>query len=158
MLMLLRHGKSDWNESGTDHQRPLAPRGVKASRRIGRFIANGDLAPQLTVSSTALRARSTAELVIEEGGFDCPLELTDALYEASVDDALGVIRAVPDNVSRLLVAGHEPTTSMLAATLIGGGRLRVVTATLVGLEVHLPWSRLAAGFAELRFLVPPRLL
>lgn len=156
--MLLRHGKSDWSESGPDHARPLAPRGVKASRRIGRFLAEGDLAPGLVISSTARRARGTAELVIEAGGFDCRLDLTDALYEASVEDALAVIRAAPGSVSRLLVAGHEPTTSMLASSLIGGGRLRVVTAALVGLELYTPWSELSAGMAELRFFVPPRLL
>lgn len=121
-------------------------------------MADAGLEPDLVISSTALRARTTAELVLEAGGFDAPLELTDALYEASVGGALEVVRRVPDDVSTLLVAGHEPTTSMLASALIGGGRLRVVTATLVGLEVFTPWSELKEGFAELRLLLPPRLL
>ncbi|MEM1181423.1 MAG: hypothetical protein AAGM22_23975, partial [Acidobacteriota bacterium] len=69
-----------------------------------------------------------------------------------------VIHATDESVERLLVAGHEPTTSSLASTLMGGGHLRVVTATLVGLAFYGPWSELGAGSAELRFLIPPRLL
>lgn len=165
MLMLLRHGKSDWSHAegsqwneGDDHRRPLAPRGIKAARRIGQFIAGADLGPDRVLSSTAVRARTTAELVIAAGAFDCDLKLHDELYEASIADALAVIQATEASVERLLVAGHEPTTSMLAAALMGGGRLRVVTAALVGLEFYGPWQDLRAGAAELRFLIPPRLL
>ncbi|MEM1182109.1 MAG: histidine phosphatase family protein [Acidobacteriota bacterium] len=165
MLMLLRHGKSDWSASedsgwvpGADHRRPLAPRGIKAAKRIGRFIASADIKPDRILSSTATRARSTAELAIEAGDFAGELTLHDELYEASVADALAVIHATDESVERLLVAGHEPTTSSRASTRMGGGHRRVDTATLVGLAFYGPWNELGAGSAELRFLIPPRLL
>ena len=38
-LLLMRHGKSDWNKPGQDDsQRPLAPRGHRAALRIAAWI------------------------------------------------------------------------------------------------------------------------
>ena len=38
-LILLRHGKSDWKDDElVDHERPLAKRGRKAARAVGRFL------------------------------------------------------------------------------------------------------------------------
>ncbi|MEO1085843.1 MAG: histidine phosphatase family protein, partial [Acidobacteriota bacterium] len=118
MLMLIRHGKSDWSKTegsddsgwvpGADHSRPLAPRGIKAAKRMGRFIADAGLSPDRILSSTAVRARTTAELAIEAGGLTGALTLHDELYEASVAYALGVIHGTDESVERLLVAGHEP--------------------------------------------------
>ena len=64
-VILFRHGKSDWNASyGSDHERPLSKRGVHAAMRMGRFLAEKNQIPDLVISSTALRAQSTAKLAI----------------------------------------------------------------------------------------------
>ena len=80
-LMLLSHGKSDWGaETGSDHERTLAPRGVKAAQMMGRMMSASDLTPDLVVSSSAVRALSTARLAAEAGEWSCPLEVTRDLY------------------------------------------------------------------------------
>ena len=39
-LLVFRHGKSDWDaDYGVDFERPLALRGQKAARTMGRFLA-----------------------------------------------------------------------------------------------------------------------
>jgi phosphohistidine phosphatase len=38
-LLIMRHGKSDWEGGVADHERPLAPRGVRAAQSMGRFLA-----------------------------------------------------------------------------------------------------------------------
>jgi phosphohistidine phosphatase len=39
-LLLVRHAKSAWGDpSLTDHDRPLAPRGEKAVRRLRQYLA-----------------------------------------------------------------------------------------------------------------------
>ena len=63
VLLIMRHAKSDWSVGGmTDHERPLAPRGVEAAGAMGRFLARCGQAPELVFTSTAERARATAEL------------------------------------------------------------------------------------------------
>lgn len=159
-LYLLRHGKSDWQAPfEEDHDRPLAPRGRRAAELIGRFLQRLDEAPGLVLSSTALRARTTAELAARAAGWEAPLELSPRLYEATPQAVLETLHARAQDTAPLLVVGHEPTISALAALVTGGGRLRMPTAALASIRFDgAAWSEVAAGTGTLDWLVTPKLL
>ena len=159
-LYLLRHGKSDWNaESFSDHDRPLAPRGRRGARRMGRFLSDLAEQPDAVVSSTALRARATAELAAEEGAWTCPIRLTEDLYLPAPGALLAQARAQDRAVNRLLLVGHEPTWSEAVARFAGGGQVRMVTAALARLDFSVTdWSRVDFGQATLAWMITPKLL
>ena len=48
-LLLLRHAKSDWPTGVPDRERPLARRGEKAAKAVGRFLAANDLVPDQVI-------------------------------------------------------------------------------------------------------------
>ena len=158
--MVMRHAKSDWGVGfSDDHERPLAPRGVKASRRMGRFIADAGVTPELVVSSTAVRALTTAELAAEAGEWGCPITTDPQLYASDPETVLDVVGTTDPAIERLLIAGHEPTWSGLVAWLIGGGRVRMPTAAVACLDMPRGgWADLASGTCELRWLVTPKML
>ena len=53
-LLVLRHGKSDWDaDYGVDADRPLAERGRRAARTIGRHLAEVGPEPTLALTSPA---------------------------------------------------------------------------------------------------------
>ncbi len=158
-LLLLRHGKSDWDAAyGADWERPLSARGERSAAAIGRFVALTHQVPDRIFSSPAVRARTTAELAREAGAWDCPLEVHDDLYGASAGSALAVIQRAPAEVKVLLVAGHEPTTSQLVR-LLTDGHAQVKTATLVAIDVPAGnWSAVSPGFGSLAWMINPRLL
>jgi phosphohistidine phosphatase len=61
-LYLLRHAKSSWKEAGlADHDRPLARRGRRAAKAIGRHLREQRVEPELVLCSTARRTRETLE-------------------------------------------------------------------------------------------------
>lgn len=159
-LLVMRHAKSDWGSpSGDDHDRPLAARGVKAARRIGSFLTSAGSVPQLVLSSTAVRARTTAELAVESGGWECPVVTVADFYASDPERVLDVVRETADDVERVLIAGHEPTWSTLVAWLIGGGRVRMPTAAVACLDLRNPeWTSLDSKSCELRWLVTPKAL
>ena len=159
-LLVMRHAKSDWGAAfGDDHERPLARRGVKAARRMGRFLADAGAAPQLVISSTAVRALTTAELAAEAGDWGCPIITTRDLYASDAESVLERVGETEAGVERLLIAGHEPTWSTLVTWLIGGGRVRMPTAAVACLDLpHGEWVDLAPGTCELRWLMTPRML
>ncbi len=159
-LLILRHGKSDWEAPhGEDHARPLAPRGVKAAARMGRFLRAADLVPDLVLTSTAARALATATRARDSGRWDCELALRRELYAAAPETILAEIATVPAAVERLLVVGHEPGLSQLVSRLVGGGRLRFPTAALAAVELAVEgWAAVPPGSGELLWLVTPRLL
>lgn len=159
-VLLFRHGKSDWSvEYGRDHERPLNPRGIGAAERMGLFLAALGQTPDHVVSSTAVRASETVRLARGAGEWPCEVELAAELYEASVEDALNVIRRCDPAQDSLLLAGHEPTLSLLGGMLIGNAWLKFPTAALARIDCDAPaWSEVSAGRGRLAWLVTPKLL
>lgn len=159
-VLLFRHGKSDWNqEYDADRDRPLNARGTAAAGRMGLYLAELGQVPDLAISSTALRARETVRLAREAGGWPCEIELTPELYEASVDDVLGLIRRCDEAHSSVLLAGHEPTLSLLGGTLIGNAWLKFPTAAMARIDCDVSrWMEISAGRGRLAWLVTPKLL
>lgn len=92
-LLMLRHAKSDWRvEYGRDDlHRPLAKRGKRAARTIGRFLVVTGQGPERALVSPALRATQTVELAMTAGNWECQVVICDGLY-GDVDDVLDAIR------------------------------------------------------------------
>jgi phosphohistidine phosphatase len=113
-LLVMRHAESDGGASfGSDHERPLAGRGIEAARRMGRFVTTSGTVPDLVLSSTAVRALTTIELAAEAGEWDCEIVTSPDLYASAPERVLEVIGEIDNVVDRLLIAGHEPTWSSL---------------------------------------------
>ncbi|MBD2258670.1 histidine phosphatase family protein [Pseudanabaena sp. FACHB-2040] len=158
-LILFRHGKSDWAaEFQRDHERPVAKRGIKAAKAMGKLLAAAGQVPDSIVSSSAVRAKTTAELAAEAGGWGCPLRVTDQLYEATPEEVMTVIQQEPDTTRTLMLVGHEPTWSELTGRLIGSGRVLFPTAAMVRIDFELSsWEQIAFGLGQLVWLIPPKL-
>lgn len=115
--------------------------------------------PDLILSSTAVRALTTAELALEAGGWDCKVVTNPDLYASDPDRVIEVIHGIENRVDRLLIAGHEPTWSTLVTWLIGGGRVRMPTAAVACLDLpHGDWIDLAPATCEMRWLITPKAL
>lgn len=155
-LLILRHAKSDWNaDHGSDHDRPLNQRGLEAARQVGLTVVELDLVPDLVLSSTATRARLTAELAIEEGGWETQFVLEPDLYHTGVDGVLEVIAVSPD-VDRVMVVGHQPTWGSLVYTLTGVPT-EMKTATLAVVELPISnWSEVRNASGKLVEVRHPR--
>lgn len=157
-LILFRHGKSDWDANyATDHERPLASRGKEAARTMGRVLTNMGQIPDLAISSSALRARDTLQLAARAGRWKCPMRIESALYESTPNDIVHWISQIEDSPSMLLLTGHEPTWSALAAKLIGGGLIRVPTGAMLRIDFDIDgWQHIGKEKGELRWLLPPK--
>ena len=119
-LILLRHAKSDWDdETLSDHDRPLAARGIRDAPRMGLLLAEKQLIPDLIISSTACRARTTAHAVAESGGFDARLMETESLYHSSPGQIISVLNREASDESCVMLVGHNPGMEMLASSLAG---------------------------------------
>lgn len=158
-LHLLRHAKSSWTDPALDdHERPLAPRGRKAAKRLRRYTAEHDVRPRLVLCSTAVRALDTLERVLP--GLGEPEVVTDdALYHASAGQLLARLRALPAGLAEVMIVGHNPALEDLLRALTGADALTLPTGALATLEADVgDWHGLVAGSALLRRLVLPRSL
>jgi phosphohistidine phosphatase len=160
---LLRHAKSSWKESGlADHDRPLAPRGWKATKPLREHLRREAVAPAVVLCSSARRARETLEGIAPALAKDVPVRIERELYTASAQRLLERLRALDDELDSVLVIGHNPALEQLALTLSGGGepldalRRKYPTGALATLEFAGSWSELASGSAELTDFVTPK--
>jgi phosphohistidine phosphatase len=155
-LLLLRHGKSDWDAAhASDHDRPLAPRGVRSARIMGRLVTREGLVPDRVIASTATRAARTAELAEAAGGWGRPVDLDRRLYDAGPAGVLGVAAEVT-GADRLLLVGHQPTWSLLVRRLTGQ-YLDLRTAGLAVIELPVDdWSGIESATGTLVAAHHPR--
>src|SRR5258708_16699762 len=65
-LVLLRHAKSAYPDGVADHDRPLAPRGIKEAGLAGDWLRANLPAVDAVLCSTATRARETLARVAVE--------------------------------------------------------------------------------------------
>jgi phosphohistidine phosphatase len=164
MLYVLRHAKSSWDDPTlADHDRPLAPRGVRAAPLIGDHLRQVDVAPRLVLCSSSRRTRQTLDLLGDVLAPEGEVRIEDDLYDATASTLLARLRTVPDTVSSAMVIGHNPASQQLVLMLAaeGGARAQVArkfpTAALATLRAAVDhWADLDIGCAELTGFVRPK--
>lgn len=117
-LVLVRHAKSDWGSpSLADHDRPLNARGMRDAPALAARLAGTGLRLDALLTSTALRARTTA------GFFGAALGLEpepdEDLYGAPAATLLR--SAAARGVTAVMIVAHDPGMTVLAERLSGGG-------------------------------------
>jgi phosphohistidine phosphatase len=117
-LLILRHAKSSWKKPDLpDHDRPLNKRGKKEAPKVGQYLKEKDLVPDLILCSTARRAMETAQAVADACGFEGKLEYHQDLYLSEPSIYLDILRCLPDEARRVMVVGHNPDVEELLTML-----------------------------------------
>jgi phosphohistidine phosphatase len=122
-LMLLRHGSPvPFESAASDLARPLNPRGREEAARMGAYLGEEHLIPDLAVVSPARRAREAWDKVGLRLGA-VPVRSEPQLFGASADTLLRIVCATQAGVRTLLLIGHNPGFLDLAKRLAVAGDL-----------------------------------
>ena len=90
-ITLFRHAKAETPSSQQDDfSRVLNARGRRNADRMGRFIAENALVPELVIVSCAARTRETHEIAAHHWP-DTPVIWSDCIYEASATTVIAAI-------------------------------------------------------------------
>ena len=161
-LVLLRHAKAERENGLGDAERPLAARGRRQATSLGPLLAEQVGAVDVALVSGALRTTETYKLLAATWPGAPESDVRDELYLAGPRDVLEVLAELPDDVTRVLVVGHEPTMSSLAH-LVNGERSTLADMVVHGmgtgnaavLEVPVAWGELDRSTARLVAVVRP---
>lgn len=153
-LILIRHAKSDWGDPTlSDHDRPLNDRGVRNAPMMAQRLLDSGIAPQRIISSTATRARTTAEAF--GGALGLEVELDEELYLASASTLLS--KAVASGSASLVLVAHDPGISDLAWRLSDGGIDHMPTCAVARFRWDVDeWSEATSRAADSWTLDTPR--
>jgi len=143
ILTIVRHAKSSWGNPGLqDHERPLNSRGKRDAPAMGRRLAEAGICPGQIIASPAVRAWTTATIIIEALGIEPNVaQQESSLYLASIDDMLDVIVAQNNSVDSLMIVAHNPGLTDFANYLSPGLTNNLPTAGVVSVTIDQDnWS------------------
>ena len=140
-----------------DDLRPLTPDGIKRFRQAARGLASL-VHPQVIMTSPLLRARQTAEILMDTLGL-AKLHFSDALASG---DHPTLLRDVVDLEARsVMLVGHEPHLSALLSYLVSGDAGTVSSLMKKGSAALLSTDgegEVAPGRCSLQWLLQPAVL
>jgi phosphohistidine phosphatase len=166
-LLLLRHCKAAREAGGGDKDRPLTKRGREDAARLGLYLRDQKLIPNLAVASDARRTRETLGCVAEAMKAHCKIIYDPDLYLAEDSTLKYEMHKAPDVVQTMLVVAHNPGVAEFALRMAGSGdqaaRLRMEmkypTGGLTVLDFATSaWSSIQWGDGTLDRFVTPSML
>ena len=146
-LTLLRHAKTEAQHSGQeDWDRMLEPRGQKDAPEMARRLRERKLKPDLTITSPAVRALTTAQIFMRELHLPASkLQQDERLYLASPKVLKEVICELGGTVPHLMIVGHNPGLTEFADKVSAERDVdNMPTCAIYTLEFEIKdWSELA---------------
>ena len=155
-LFLLRHAKSSWkDETVPDVERPLNSRGRKNSDTIGEILKQKKVSPELILSSTAVRARETIDIILRSARLRGEVRYDERIYEGTVDRLLEVVTQIEKGMQSAMIVGHNPGLENLLSALTTE-KETMPTAALAKITFKVSnWTDTIKG-GSLEWVITPR--
>ena len=156
-LYLARHAKSDWGQAGySDHDRPLNERGLSDAKAMAQHLVALEIRPDSIISSTALRALTTAKIYADQIlNMSPPLKL-EAIYQADEIELLSIIKDLANGINSIILVGHNPTISLLV-DFLSGQSVNMSAGSIAELQIDDDaWQNLDRNGSQLLRMLSPK--
>ena len=158
-IIIFRHGSANTAARyERDYDRTLTPRGIKDAEKMGRYLLEKNIKPDLVLSSSAIRAKKTAETAHTAGNWKSKFFLEPKIYGGSPYFLLDLIKQQDDNCNSICLVGHEPNFSSFIIKAINASTyINFSTATMAKIDFDIKdWSRIDFGIGTLDWLTHPK--
>ena len=157
-IFLLRHAKSDWSTLGQqDFERPLVKRGINDALLISQYIQDKKHSVDAVFCSSAVRTKETFDLCAHSFNFSIEkATYLDQLYFGSVDKAIKLIKGLNNNLSSVLLVGHNPAMHILLEEITGKTIDSFSTCALAQICIENSWKDLSLKNCELKSFIRPK--
>jgi phosphohistidine phosphatase len=157
VLFLLRHAKAVSGSDGLrDLDRSLTDEGHRQAKRIGKYLKEQNVGFDLVLSSTALRARDTTQLVLTAAEWMAEVRYDQRIYDANRQQLLRMVSEIERDKSKVLLVGHNPGLEELLQRLTGRFE-PMSTGTLARIALGgSEWKDAGEQTADLDWLVTPK--
>lgn len=144
-LVIARHAKSSWDYDAVDDiDRPLKESGIRNAYLVAETLKKKKVSFDAIYSSPANRAIHTS--IIFARVLEVPaqkIEIIEQLYSESDSDVIQFLKNIPENITKVLLVGHNPTFTDLANRFLKQRISNLPTAGAVLLELECDtWSHI----------------
>lgn len=158
-LYLIRHAKAGWdNATLSDFERPLTEVGQNHAHTMAKKLLGQGVKPDLIITSPALRALSTAQIMAEVLGYPQDKIITqEAIFTGGVEELVEIIKGIQPANKNVLLFGHNPNLTWLLHYLCEGAKMNIPTCGIVALAFEMQnWEQLSDVDGRLlTFMRPP---
>lgn len=158
-LYVLRHAKSSWDEPNVDDvDRELTTRGINdayvVANRQKKLLKDVDL----LLTSHANRATHTSTIVAGVIGYPFDkIKISSTLYEVSETQLISIIKSLPNENTRVLIVGHNPTFTNFVNRYLKNPIDNIPTSGIVGLSFNTPsWKEISKDNLQSNFFEYPK--
>lgn len=146
-LILLRHGKSSWEYSVSDKDRPLLQRGIFDAISVADSFNEQGVTIDAVFSSPANRALHTATIFLRQLYVPLEkLEVKEELYDFTGDLVFKFVKKLHNHLNTVVVFGHNHAFTHLSNALGDKFIENVPTSGLVQLEFDVDsWAGIEKG-------------
>lgn len=160
-VQLIRHAKSSWDHPGlADRSRPLSQRGQQDTRIMAQALHEAGVVFDHVQCSIAQRARLTIQGLADHWpGRPIEWQLNEALYTFSADTLWSIVRGLDDELSTVVLVGHNPAFTNFVNQASGAGLANVSTCAYVHVRFENAdhWQGLSPGGARLEAFLKPKM-
>ncbi|RPH31839.1 MAG: histidine phosphatase family protein [Bacteroidales bacterium] len=158
-LIVIRHAKSSWDEPNTDDaDRALISRGIADAYAMANRQKKILKSIDLVLTSHANRATHTATIFAGIIGYPYEkIKLSSKLYEISEHQLISIVKSLPNDLSRVIIVGHNPTFTYFVNKYLKSPIDNIPTAGMVGLSFHTDsWSDISKDNLQSSFFEYPK--
>lgn len=161
-ILLIRHAKSSWDIDGLeDFYRPLSERGISDTIKMGRYLKNIQLKPELCICSPSHRTISTYSILSHTADWrKTKFKIKKKLYECDGKKIKSVLKHIDDKYNFITVIGHEPSLSefIYENCDFSLGKFPTAAIALVVFKDLKRWRKLEKEKGDLEFIISPKQL
>lgn len=158
-ILLVRHAKSDWeNFNLKDFDRPLNTRGFANAPEMGERLFSKNILPDAIVSSPALRAITTAQLIANKINFDPQKIIQNPnIYHATEINLLTIVNHFNNALNFVAIFGHNSGISEFANYLTHTNTYSLPTCGMVLITFDTDdWAAISGGTGKLLWYDYPK--
>jgi phosphohistidine phosphatase len=158
-LYIVRHAKSSWALPHLDDfDRPLNNRGQHDAPEMGLRFKKRKLKVDGMLSSPAVRALSTSQIIAGAMGFPKGGILTEKrLYHASEREILRIVQKQSDSWNHMMIVGHNPGFTWFSNELTGVVLSNIPTCGIVACTLPVAsWKEVEFGQGHFDFFDFPK--
>jgi len=146
-LILVRHGKSSWDYSVDDKDRPLKERGINDGHLVSEKFKSQDVAINAVFSSPANRALHTCVIFLRKLNFPfIKFQMTNKLYDFSGESVLDFVKNLDNRFDSVMIFGHNEAFTNVVNSLGNSYIDNVPTTGLVQLDFDVKeWASVTKG-------------
>ncbi len=149
-LILVRHGKSSWEYSVGDKDRPLLQRGINDAQLVSDHFNEQVLTLDAVFSSPAIRALHTSMIFVRQLYFPLSkFRVVNELYDFSGEYVIQFIKELDNQLDTVMIFGHNHAYTFIANSLGNSYIENVPTSGLVHIEFDTEsWSSIQKGVTK----------